>query len=33
VFAGTGAVVDGPPLDPLVTIATKVDGDRVMVHA
>jgi len=33
VFDRTGAVVDGPPPGGLVPIATRVDGDRVMVQA
>lgn len=32
VFDRTGAVTDGPPPEPLVKIATRVDGDRVMVQ-
>jgi quinol---cytochrome c reductase iron-sulfur subunit, bacillus type len=32
VFDRTGAVKDGPPPAPLVKIATRVEGDRVMVH-
>ena len=33
VFDRTGAVMDGPPLEGLLEIATRVDGDRVMVQA
>jgi Rieske Fe-S protein len=33
VFDRTGAVMDGPPPEPLMKIATRVDGDRVMVQA
>ena len=33
VFDRTGAVMDGPPPEGLVRIATRVDGDRVMVQA
>lgn len=33
VFDRTGAVKDGPPPEPLVKIATRVDGNRVMVQA
>lgn len=33
VFDRTGAVMDGPPPEPLVKIATRVDGDRVLVQA
>ena len=33
VFDRTGAVKDGPPSEPLVKIATRVDGNRVMVQA
>lgn len=33
VFDRTGAVKDGPPPEPLVTIASRVDGNRVMVQA
>lgn len=33
VFDRTGAVKDGPPAEPLVKIATRVDGHRVMVQA
>ena len=28
----TGAVTDGPPPTPLVTVATRVDGERVLVQ-
>jgi Rieske Fe-S protein len=33
VFDRTGAVVEGPPPESLVKIATRVDGNRVMVQA
>ena len=33
VFDRNGAVMDGPPPEPLAKIATRVDGDRVMVQA
>lgn len=33
VYDRTGAVKDGPPPEPLVKIATRVDGDRVLVRA
>ncbi|MBI2188361.1 MAG: Rieske (2Fe-2S) protein [Acidobacteria bacterium] len=33
VFDRTGAVMDGPPPEPLAKIATRVDGNRVMVQA
>ena len=33
VYDGTGAVIDGPPPDPLMKVATRVDGNRVLVHA
>ena len=33
VFDRTGAVRDGPPPEPLVKVATRVDGLRVMVQA
>ena len=33
VFDRTGAVIDGPPPDPLMKVATRVDGNRVLVHA
>jgi len=33
VFDRTGAVKDGPPPEPLVKMATRVDGNRVMVQA
>ena len=33
VFDRTGAVKDGPPPEPLVKVATRVDGNRVMVQA
>ena len=33
VFDRTGAVKDGPPPEPLVKVATRVDGVRVMVQA
>lgn len=33
VFDRTGAVKDGPPPEPLVKVATRVDGNRVMVLA
>jgi len=33
VYDKSGAVTDGPPPEPLVTIATKVDGQRVLVQA
>jgi Rieske Fe-S protein len=32
VFDRMGAVMDGPPPDPLMKIATRIDGDRVMVQ-
>ena len=32
VFDRTGAVTDGPPPEPLMKIATKVDGDKVLVQ-
>ena len=32
VFDRTGAVKDGPPPLPLVRVATRVDGDRVLVQ-
>lgn len=33
VFDRTGAVQDGPPPEPLANIATRVDGNRVLVQA
>lgn len=33
VFDRTGAVVEGPPPESLMKIATRVDGNRVMVQA
>jgi Rieske Fe-S protein len=33
VFDRSGAVVEGPPPESLVKIATRVDGNRVMVQA
>jgi Rieske Fe-S protein len=33
VFDRSGAVTDGPPAEPLVKIATRIDGDRVLVQA
>jgi Rieske Fe-S protein len=33
VFDRAGAVMDGPPPEPLVKIATRVEGDRVLVQA
>jgi nitrite reductase/ring-hydroxylating ferredoxin subunit len=33
VFDRTGAVKDGPPPEPLAKVATRVDGNRVMVQA
>lgn len=33
VFDRSGAVVEGPPAESLVKIATRVDGNRVMVQA
>ena len=33
VFDRTGAVMEGPPPDGLVKVATRVDGNRVMVQA
>lgn len=33
VFDRSGAVVEGPPPESLVRIATRVDGNRVMVQA
>lgn len=33
VFDRTGAVMDGPPPEPLTKIATRVDGNRVLVQA
>jgi Rieske Fe-S protein len=32
VFDRTGAVKDGPPPEPLVKVATRVEGNRVMVQ-
>lgn len=32
VFDRTGAVKDGPPPAPLATIATRLDGERIMVQ-
>ena len=33
VYDRSGAVTEGPPPDPLVTVATRIDGDRVLVQA
>jgi Rieske Fe-S protein len=33
VFDRSGAVMDGPPPEPLVKIATRVEGNRVLVQA
>ena len=33
VYDKTGAVKDGPPPAPLTTVATRVDGERVLVQA
>jgi Rieske Fe-S protein len=33
IFDRTGAVMDGPPPEPLVKIATRVEGNRVLVQA
>ena len=33
VYDRTGAVKDGPPPVPLMKVATRVDGDRVLVQA
>ncbi|MGH9256029.1 MAG: ubiquinol-cytochrome c reductase iron-sulfur subunit [Vicinamibacterales bacterium] len=33
IFDRTGAVMDGPPPEPLAKIATRVDGTRVLVQA
>ena len=33
VYDRTGVVMDGPPPDPLMRVATRVDGDRVLVRA
>jgi Rieske Fe-S protein len=33
VFDRSGAVMDGPPPEPLVKIATRIEGDRVLVQA
>ena len=33
IYDRTGAVKDGPPPEPLMKIATRVDGDRVLVQA
>jgi Rieske Fe-S protein len=33
VFDRSGAVMDGPPPEPLAKIATRVEGDRVLVQA
>jgi Rieske Fe-S protein len=33
VYDRTGAVKDGPPPAPLAKVATRVDGDRVLVQA
>jgi succinate dehydrogenase / fumarate reductase iron-sulfur subunit len=32
VFDRNGAVIDGPPPEPLVKIATRIEGDRVLVQ-
>jgi nitrite reductase/ring-hydroxylating ferredoxin subunit len=33
VFDRNGVVMDGPPPEPLVKIATRIEGDRVLVQA
>lgn len=33
IFDRTGAVMDGPPPEPLMKVATRIDGDRVLVQA
>jgi menaquinol-cytochrome c reductase iron-sulfur subunit len=33
IYDRTGAVIDGPPPDPLIKVATRVDGNRVLVRA
>lgn len=33
VYERSGAVKDGPPHEPLVKIATRIEGDRVLVQA
>ena len=33
VYDRSGAVIDGPPPEPLAKIATRVDGNRVLVQA
>ena len=33
VFDRNGIVMDGPPPDPLVKIATRIEGDKVLVEA
>jgi menaquinol-cytochrome c reductase iron-sulfur subunit len=33
IYDRTGAVKDGPPPEPLMKVATRVDGDRVLVQA
>jgi Rieske Fe-S protein len=33
VYDRTGAVIEGPPPEPLVKVATRIDGDRVLVQA
>ena len=33
VFDRSGVVMDGPPPEPLVKIATRIEGDRVLVQA
>jgi Rieske Fe-S protein len=33
VYDRTGAVMDGPPPEPLARVATRVEGDRVLVQA
>ena len=33
IYDRTGTVTDGPPPEPLMKVATRVDGDRVLVQA
>jgi Rieske Fe-S protein len=33
IYDRTGAVMDGPPPEPLAKVAARVDGDRVLVQA
>jgi Rieske Fe-S protein len=33
IYDRTGAVMDGPPPEPLMKVATRVEGDRVLVQA